>query len=400
MTVKQEIKDVMMQIVHTLNTDEYMLDQFVQIMGDYAPRISVEQPQTGTVVTRRPTPRQATPPTVRDKTTTKLSAYPSNDEMAYSGNTPVGNGVFPPPPPSPLANAWYGSNAYNIEKSNRQVLPNTQSKNPPSCPQISGGSAPKYVIENDYTNACILIKQYKTTGQPAVEAFCALVHRALGLYAPDMRNNGGNLLYSPLLDSVFKETNSTVNKKISKKQLSNIDPKVSQNAYNQAIELFVVSCWLVNWDVMGMHGDNVLYWPATGNLACIDLGGALMYRATGGFKGSDFDGKWNEPYNVVEQDMSSVWDTFLSKSTWSQQFGKETIHKAPNYLFAEMTEKMMMLFHPDYNLIRGLIHYTNVAKSVRASGYQPFKQFSETDINEIFEQFLFNRALALYNKFH
>ena len=338
---------------------------------------------------------------VRDKTTTKRSAYPTMIEMLSAGNTPVGNGVFPPPPPSPLVNAWYGSDAYNIENSNKQVLPSSSSiKNPPSCPQISGGSAPKYVLKNDYTNACILVKKYQTIGQPAVEAFCALVHRALGLYAPDMRNDDGNLLYSPLLDSVFLETNSTVNSKIAKKKLSNKSPKINQNAYNQAIQLFVVSCWLVNWDVMGMSGDNVLYKPVTGNLACIDLGGALMYRATGGFKGSGFDGKWNEPYNVVEQDMSSVWDTFLSKSTWSQQFGKETIYKAPVYLFAEMTEKMMMLFHPDYNLIKGLIHYTDVAKSVQASGYQPFKQFSETDIDEIFEQFLFNRALALYNKFH
>jgi hypothetical protein len=347
---------------------------------------------------------------VRDKTTTKRSAYPTMIEMLSAGNTPVGNGVFPPPPPSPLVNAWYGSDAYNVENSNKQVLPSSSSiKNPPSCPQISGGSAPKYVLRNDYTNACILVKKYQTIGQPAVEAFCALVHRALGLYAPDMRNDDGNLLYSPLLDSVFLETNSTVNSKISKKQLSNNNPKISQNAYNQAIELFVVSCWLVNWDVMGMTGDNVLYKPSTGDLACIDFGGALMYRATGGVKGSGFDGKWNEPYSVVEQEMEKVWTTFSHHSTWTKQFGAipkypfystEIIEKAPNYLFAEITEKMMMLFHPDYDLIKGLIHYTNVAKSVQASGYQPFKQFSETDIDEIFEQFLFNRALALYNKFH
>lgn len=58
-------------------------------------------------------------------------------------------------------------------------------------------------------------------------------------------------------------------------------------------EGFVVDAWLANWDVVGSNYDNLLL-RASGSAVRIDSGGALLYRAKNGLKGSAFGSEVGE----------------------------------------------------------------------------------------------------------
>ena len=62
---------------------------------------------------------------------------------------------------------------------------------------------------------------------------------------------------------------------------------------DQVRKNFAVDAWLANWDVFGLSMDNILT-DENGTPVRIDNGGALLYRAMGSPKGSDFGSKVGE----------------------------------------------------------------------------------------------------------
>jgi hypothetical protein len=62
---------------------------------------------------------------------------------------------------------------------------------------------------------------------------------------------------------------------------------------NEAFKQYAVHAWLANWDAVGLADDNM--GVINGKVTPMDVGGALIYRAQGGLKGSAFDndaGEW------------------------------------------------------------------------------------------------------------
>ncbi len=306
-----------------------------------------------------------------------------------------------PPPLSPLAGAYYGSKAYYDKGSNKEISIHVLGANvtkPPKCPQISGGSAKKWVVSNPYNATCVLIKQYSKKSQPRVETFVAQVHRALGMPAPDMRFHQTHLT-SPLVSDAFQPLTSTKMSKIVKQQYSSTSPTINMNAFRNAVDLLIVSTWLVNWDVLGMTGDNSLI-DDKGNIQCIDLGGALMFRATGGWKGVVFE-KWNADwgadYQTIKTNMKLALIQMQTIGT-NKQFAGLLAKGLGKDRTLEITEKMMMLFHPQYNYIEKLTVWTGLPTQVHSDGYtfEGVQNSGADDLNKMFVTWLQARALALY----
>lgn len=305
-----------------------------------------------------------------------------------------------PPPLSPLAGAYYGSKAYYNKGSNKEISIHVLGVNvtkPPKCPQISGGSAKKWVVSNPYNATCVLIKQYSKKSQPRVETFVAQVHRALGMPAPDMRFHQTHLT-SPLVSDAFQPLTSTKMKKIVKQQYSSTSPTINMNAFRNAVDLLIVSTWLVNWDVLGMTGDNSLI-DDKGNIQCIDLGGALMFRATGGWKGGmeKWNADWNADYQTIKTNMKLALIQMQTIGT-NKQFAGLLEKGLGKDRTLEITEKMMMLFHPQYNYIEKLTVWTGLPTQLHSDGYtfEGVQNSGADDLNKMFVTWLQARALALY----
>jgi hypothetical protein len=330
-------------------------------------------------------PRTATKPLIR-------SPYTLVFDKPYHSN---------PPPLSPLADAYYGSKAYYDKGSDKEIsihVLNANVTKPPKCPQISGGSAIKWVVSNPYNATCILVKKYPKQSQPKVETFVAQVHRALGMPAPDMRFHQTHLL-SPLVSDAFQPLTSTKMKSIVKQQYSTMSVDITNNAFRNAVDLLIVSTWLVNWDVLGISGDNSLI-DDKGNIQCIDLGGALMFRATGGWKGEfeKWNADWGADYQTIKTNMIKALMQMQSIGT-NKQFQGLLNHSIGKKEAELITEKMMMLFHPQYNYIEKLIVWTNMPAEVYADGYSfesKINPLDTKDLNKIFVTWLQARALALY----
>lgn len=308
-----------------------------------------------------------------------------------------------PPPVSPLAYAYYGSKAYYNKGSDKEIgihILNANPAKPPKCPQISGGSAKKWVVANPYNATCILVKQYKKASQPRVETFVAQVHRALGMPAPDMRFHQTHLT-SPLVSDAFQPLTSTKMSKIVKQQYSSSSPKINNNAFRNAVDLLIVSTWLVNWDVLGMSGDNSLI-DNNGDIQCIDLGGALMFKATGGWKtkSGGWNADWGVDYQTIKANMKKALIQMQTVGN-NKQFTGLLSQKIGQDQALEITEKIMMLFHPQYNYIEKLTVWTGLPTQVYSDGYnfEGIKNSGADDLNKKFVTWLQARALALYEIF-
>lgn len=69
-------------------------------------------------------------------------------------------------------------------------------------------------------------------------------------------------------------------------ELGKLTGAARKKAEVKARENFVLDAWLANWDAVGLSGDNMML--VGDNLFRIDNGGALLFRAQGGLKGSQF----------------------------------------------------------------------------------------------------------------
>lgn len=304
-----------------------------------------------------------------------------------------------PPPVSALAGAFYGSNAYEnpVTPSHDIIFSGLVKTTFMECPQVTGGSAPKYVVANPHNATCILVKKYQTPLQPVVETFCAHIHRALGMPAPDMRfQSNTNELYSPLVSGAFQPLTSTKLKAIFKGQFNHTNADINKNAYHNIVELFIVSTWLTNWDVLGLSFDNTLI-DSMGNVQCIDLGGALMLKATGGFK-TQWNPLWDGSYQDIKMEMNKAFGQM--QTIGNNKFFKGFVDlNNPTHIGNEyakiITAKMMMLFHPKYNYAEKLTTWTNLPEASTKSGYSAYTGIGNLT-NASFCKWLEARALALY----
>jgi len=377
--------------IDKINIDNFFV-KFKEFILNNIQTPSIQQPSIATQATQQPRPRTATQQPISATQGIISSPYTLVFDKPYHSN---------PPPLSPLAGAYYGSDSYN-NGSNTQTeidlisLSQNVTK-PPKCPQISGGSLEKYVVSNPNNDKCILIKKSIKLSQGNVETFCSHVHRALGLFAPDMRVHK-NLLFSPLISSDWKHIGSGVGKAMMQGTFSNSDPTINEHAFTQAVKLFIVSLWLVNWDVSGAVGDNTLY-NSKGDLSCIDLGGALVFRATSDFKTLNmWKPEWNASYDVIKQHMIKAYDDFNTMSTFAFSFGTKVLFSDNKVkpIAEELTNQMMMLFNPKYNYIEKLTVWCNLPESIKADGYQPFQSIPNDELNTMFVTWLQARAYALW----
>ena len=74
-------------------------------------------------------------------------------------------------------------------------------------------------------------------------------------------------------------------------------------------------------------------------------------------------------------------------------------------IFQDITDRIMMLFHPQYNYIAKLTAWTNLPQLVKKSGYKPFNSLDysytianadEKELQNIFVVWLQARAYALW----
>jgi hypothetical protein len=305
-----------------------------------------------------------------------------------------------PPPPSPLKNAYYGSNAYDNGTDEEMNLSNLFSDglDSTSCPSFSGqGTHPKSSSINPYNQQCFVIKNLASTqGQEGIETLCAMLYRAMGIFVPDMRFLGSHLI-SPLVPDRFN-TNFTP----SHFQELALTPKHRQ----KLVDLYIVSVWLANWDVTGASNDNMLYSPSTKQFACIDVGGSLMLRANGQFK------EYWEGDKIWEMDSAGdIWkikdvmqkelDDFLKPTYFAGKYFANL--KAWNATLPEMCldacERIMMLFYKDYNLVRKTLEWGDLPPA-KLMIYKPFYSNenvkTKEEMRDLLEVFLYLRASALY----
>ena len=318
-----------------------------------------------------------------------------------------------PPPPSPLLKAYYGSNAYESNSPPHEIpldKINKTQKNPPSCPQITGGSNPKSVHYNPYNNQCILIKTQKV-GQATMEVLASQIHRSLGMYAPDMRSFGTKL-FSPLIDPNYQQATTTEIEHIIKFKGDKFD-----DLKQQIVDLYIISCWIANWDVWGLGGDNTLISKKgdKSTLACIDLGGAFMYSAMGGIKDEKgWKPLWfeNEFLNVVKRMNSQMLDMLNEKYSAGKYFNDLAYGESANQGIFNKGSKLnkmanntctraLMLFYPNYNYIRSILNYLQVENTKALQDY-----FKNTPNNsstfyykehtvDLMHDWLFHRILAI-----
>jgi SPP1 gp7 family putative phage head morphogenesis protein len=96
-------------------------------------------------------------------------------------------------------------------------------------------------------------------------------------------------------------------------ELGKLSPVVRKLANEEASKNFVLDSWLANWDSVGMTGDNMML--VGDKVVRIDNGGALLFRAQGGRKGSAFGPQVTE--------LTTLRDSGLNPSA-AKTFGKLT----------------------------------------------------------------------------
>ena len=103
------------------------------------------------------------------------------------------------------------------------------------------------------------------------------------------------------------------------------EPFDADRDMSQITRDFVPHAAIANWDMLGMHDDNVLRRP-DGSLSYVDVGGAGPYRAQGAPKGRAFGSTVGEldtlreknPSslgNITEQDIGQSYDTYGGQDT-------------------------------------------------------------------------------------
>jgi hypothetical protein len=97
-----------------------------------------------------------------------------------------------------------------------------------------------------------------------------------------------------------------------------LNPFIKGLKFNQfetaADKNFVVDAWLANWDVAGLTGDNIAV-DSNGQVHRLDNGGALIYRAQGGLKGTKFGPKVGELITMRDKNLNPSSANLFSSLT-------------------------------------------------------------------------------------
>lgn len=123
------------------------------------------------------------------------------------------------------------------------------------------------------------VKKAQTPAHGKNEALANALYAEAGVHVPEVDYNSedGNI-YSKIINGE-----------------ADMPTKMKDPAWLKEIhDDFAIDAWLGNWDVFGMHYDNLLTDSETGAPVRIDNGGALLFRAMGQPKGSDFGSKVGE----------------------------------------------------------------------------------------------------------
>lgn len=129
------------------------------------------------------------------------------------------------------------------------------------------------------------IKFYPTNEQAKTEVLAAKLYQAAGVLVPET-----TLIQRGYQLGVASEGKNDIT------SVGDLD--LEAGGYSQLLgchESFVIDAWLANWDVSGLHKDNLYVANIDGNKITrmalrIDFGGALHFRATGKYKNSFFSG--------------------------------------------------------------------------------------------------------------
>lgn len=124
-------------------------------------------------------------------------------------------------------------------------------------------------------NEALAAALYELTGTPAARTI-------LG------EDNGETRIVSPLIPGAINELRDRLD---------------DEDYIKQLRDGFVVDAWLANWDVAGLMFDNVMS-DEDGNPVRVDPGGALMFRARGSEKGSNFGDRVGELDTLRDRDLN------------------------------------------------------------------------------------------------
>tara|TARA_R100000329_G_C7601201_1_gene213232 strand:+ start:769 stop:1380 length:612 start_codon:yes stop_codon:yes gene_type:complete len=80
----------------------------------------------------------------------------------------------------------------------------------------------------------------------------------------------------------------------------------SEDVIQELASDYVAHCLIANWDMIGVHGDNVIV-TSDGEVYYVDLGGAGPYRALGEMKGDSFGPVVGEIESMKENNRGYFW---------------------------------------------------------------------------------------------
>lgn len=135
------------------------------------------------------------------------------------------------------------------------------------------------------------------------------------------------------------------------------DPVKLAKAKGELCRGFIMDALLANWDVIGMHQDNILI-PNDGSSAVrIDGGGSLTFRAMGGPKGE----MWNELVNEINTIRQGKTSSFVFGGVTDEEIKTQitTIIK-PNFykILCKVPHDLRPMIHKRLNTLLKLIGAT------------------------------------------
>lgn len=159
-----------------------------------------------------------------------------------------------------------------------------------------GGSNPGGVYYDETTGKKWYIKTPKSDDHARNEVLAARLYEAAGIPVPNVVYIPGKppRVASEIIDGLERSPQA-----LKSGSVANIG------------DGFAIDAWLANWDVVGLDFDNMLV--KRGTAIRLDTGGALIYRAQGGNKGSAFGDKVTELETLLDASINPQAASVFSK---------------------------------------------------------------------------------------
>ncbi|WP_205950446.1 NUDIX hydrolase [Pantoea stewartii] len=145
------------------------------------------------------------------------------------------------------------------------------------------GSTPGGIFKNE-NNQPIYVKVVASESRARNEILASRLYALAGIDAVSLRGGMHNAQYA--VTSLFDSN------------LKNINPDSNYAHVKGLHEGFITDVWLANWDVVGENKDNIMM--KNGQVKRIDVGGALLFRAQNGLKGTQFSTVPNEITTMLD----------------------------------------------------------------------------------------------------